>query len=300
MPRTALGRGLSALIRDAETTGEGLLDLAVDRIDPSPFQPRTTFPEAKLQELANSIRSSGVVQPILVRKVADRYQLVAGERRWRAASLAGLTTVPAVVRQLSEQSALQLALTENLMREDLNPLDMAHGIESLVQRFALRHEEVAQQLGLDRSTITNTLRLLKLPEPVQDLLRQGRLTPGHARALLSVPHESLQLRLAKRASEEALSVRQVEALASPEANRVEDTPAPKRADPNVKAAVVELEQSLGARVQIKGSPSKGRIIIRYESNQDLDRIYNHLTRKADKLNPVLRPGQTAWGRSEGW
>ena len=287
MPRTALGRGLSALIRDVETTREGLLEIPVDLIDPSPFQPRTIFPEAKLQELADSIRSSGVVQPILVRKVADRYQLVAGERRWRAASLAGLATVPTVVRQLSEQAALQLTLTENLIREDLNPLDIARGIESLVQRFALRHEEVAQQLGLNRSTITNTLRLLKLPEPVQNLLHQGRLTQGHARALLSLPNELMQIRLAKRASEEALSVRQVEALVSPDANRVVGKASVKKADPNVRAAVAELERSLGTKVQIKGSPSNGRIVIWYESNQDLDRIYSHLTKKPKNFHPTF-------------
>ena len=195
MPRTALGRGLGSLIQEVESAREGLQEIPVNAVDPNPLQPRTHFPESRLKELSDSIRSSGVVQPILVRKVGDRFQIVAGERRWRAAKLAGLERVPAVVRSLSDRDTLQLALTENMMREDLNPLDVARGMEAMIQRFAFRHEEIAQRLGVDRSTVTNTLRLLKLPEEVQDLLQEGEAHPrARSRPLIDVrPSPSSQI-----------------------------------------------------------------------------------------------------------
>ena len=278
MPRTALGRGLGSLIQEVETAREGLQEIPVESIDPSPLQPRTNFPESRLKELADSIRSSGVVQPILVRKVGDRYQIVAGERRWRAATQAGLEKVPAVVRTLSDRDSLQLALTENMLREDLNPLDVARGMEAMVQRFAYRHEEIAQRLGLDRSTVTNSLRLLKLPEDVQNLLQEGQLTSGHARALLSLTDRPMQVKLAKKIAREGLSVRQVENLVAPEGKRSKASLASKkgRVDPNVKAAVSEMERTLGAKVQFVGSNSKGKIVIWYHSAEDLDRLYNLL------------------------
>ena len=258
MPRTALGRGLGSLIQEVESAREGLQEIPVNAVDPNPLQPRTHFPESGLKELSDSIRSSGVVQPILVRKVGDRFQIVAGERRWRAAKLAGLERVPAVVRSLSDRDTLQLALTENMMREDLNPLDVARGMEAMIQRFAFRHEEIAQRLGVDRSTVTNTLRLLKLPGEVQDLLQEGKLTPGHARALLSMSDLHLQVKLGRRIANEGLSVRQVETLVTGQGKRSKVSPPSKRVDPNVKAAVSELERTLGTKVQFLGSNSKER------------------------------------------
>ena len=280
MPRTALGRGLGSLIQEVESAREGLQEIPVTAVDPNPLQPRTHFPESRLKELSDSIRSSGVVQPILVRKVGVRFQIVAGERRWRAAKLAGLERVPAVVRSLSDRDTLQLALTENMMREDLNPLDVARGMEAMIQRFAFRHEEIAQRLGVDRSTVTNTLRLLKLPEEVQDLLQEGKLTPGHARALLSMSDLRLQLKLGRRIANEGLSVRQVENLVTGQGKRSKVSSPSKRVDPNVKAAVSELERTLGTKVQFVGSNSKGKILLWYHSAEDLDRLYNLLARRS--------------------
>ena len=280
MPRTALGRGLGSLIQEVESAREGLQEIPVTAVDPNPLQPRTHFPESRLKELSDSIRSSGVVQPILVRKVGVRFQIVAGERRWRAAKLAGLERVPAVVRSLSDRDTLQLALTENIMREDLNPLDVARGMEAMIQRFAFRHEEIAQRLGVDRSTVTNTLRLLKLPEEVQDLLQEGKLTPGHARALLSMSDLRLQLKLGRRIANEGLSVRQVENLVTGQGKRSKISSPSKRVDPNVKAAVSELERTLGTKVQFVGSNSKGKILLWYHSAEDLDRLYNLLARRS--------------------
>ena len=280
MPRTALGRGLGSLIQEVESAREGLQEIPVNAVDPNPLQPRTHFPESRLKELSDSIRSSGVVQPILVRKVGDRFQIVAGERRWRAAKLAGLEGVPAVVRSLSDRDTLQLALTENMMREDLNPLDVARGMEAMIQRFAFRHEEIAQRLGVDRSTVTNTLRLLKLPGEVQDLLQEGKLTPGHARALLSMSDLRLQVKLGRRIANEGLSVRQVETLVTGQGKRSKVSPPSKSVDPNVKAAVSELERTLGTKVQFLGSNSKGKILLWYHSAEDLDRLYNLLARRS--------------------
>ena len=280
MPRTALGRGLGSLIQEVESAREGLQEIPVTSVDPNPLQPRTHFPESRLKELSDSVRSSGVVQPILVRKVGVRFQIVAGERRWRAAKLAGLERVPAVVRSLSDRDTLQLALTENMMREDLNPLDVARGMEAMIQRFAFRHEEIAQRLGVDRSTVTNTLRLLKLPEEVQDLLQEGKLTPGHARALLSMSDLRLQLKLGRRIANEGLSVRQVENLVTGQGKRSKVSSPSKRVDPNVKAAVSELERTLGTKVQFVGSNSKGKILLWYHSAEDLDRLYNLLARRS--------------------
>ena len=280
MPRTALGRGLGSLIQEVERAREGLQEIPVTALDPNPLQPRTQFPDPGLKELSDSLRSSGLVQPILVRKVAERFQIVAGERRWRAAKLAGLERIPAVVRSLSDRDTLQLALTENMMREDLNPLDVARGMEAMIQRFAFRHEEIAQRLGVDRSTVTNTLRLLKLPQEVQTLLQEGKLTPGHARALLSISDLGLQVKLGRRIAKEGLSVRQVETLVTAHGKRSKVSPPSKKVDPNVKAAVSELERTLGTKVQFVGSNSKGRILLWYHSPEDLDRLYNLLVSRS--------------------
>jgi len=284
MTRKALGRGLNALLQTVETTAAGLEQLRLDLIDPSPFQPRHAFPESSLAELADSIRASGVVQPILVRRNASaegRYQLVVGERRWRAARLAGLETVPAIIRELADEDALELALTENLLRKDLNPLEVAHAYQALLEKFRLSHEQVAERLGINRSSVTNTLRLLRLPPAVQEMISKDEITYGHARALLALDSEAAQLHLASRIANRGLSVRQIESIV---ARRGTKGPAKKNAhlpptDPNIRAAALELERTLGTRVKIRGDGRRGAIEISYFSAQDLTRIYDLIVRQ---------------------
>jgi len=282
MTRKALGRGLSALLHEVETSpAAGIQQIPIALIDPNPFQPRRVFPEFSLKELASSIQSTGIVQPVLVRhahQAADRYELVAGERRWRAAQLAGLTSIPAIVRDLGDRETLELALTENLLREDLNPLDVARAYEALQAQFQLSHEDIALRLGIDRSTVTNTLRLLKLPLPVQELIEKGSLTAGHARALLALESPELQLRMANLISEQGLSVRQAEKLTAPRGTKTtEPTPDPDQ-DANTRAAVLEMERALGTRVKITGTSDRGKIEISYFSAEDLNRIYDMIVR----------------------
>jgi ParB family transcriptional regulator, chromosome partitioning protein len=287
MTRKALGRGLSALIPDVESPlsaspTPSLQHIPVSLVDPNPFQPRRSIEQAKLKELADSITSTGVVQPILVRRKGERYELVAGERRWRAASMADLEVVPAIVRELPDQEALELALTENILREDLSPLEVAHAYHSLQEKFGYSHESIASRLGIDRSTVTNTLRLLKLPSEVQKMIDEKVLSSGHARALLACENPDEQVKLAHRIVQGGLSVRQVEKLASPgrRASHPKETQseAPKQ-DPNIKAAVLEMERTLGTRVRITGDENRGRIEILYFSSQDLDRLHGLLTKK---------------------
>ena len=279
MTRKALGRGLSALLNTVETATAGLEQVAVDRIDPNPFQPRREIPAQSLEELANSIRVTGVVQPVLLRPVSGRFQLVAGERRWRAAQLAGLERIPALVREVSDREALELALTENLLREDLNPLEVAHAYQALQEKHGLSHEQIAERLGVDRSTVTNTLRLLRLPATVQGMITKGEISSGHARALLALESESAQVRLANRIVKQGLSVRRVETLIAtrrPGAGASE--PTQTKVDPNLRAAVLELERTLGTRVRIAGNEKRGKIEIRYFSAEDLNRIYEWIVR----------------------
>ena len=278
MSRKVLGKGLSALIREPEESkpqvGPAEL-IPVDLIDPSPFQPRKSFDEAELQELADSLRSKGIIQPILLRPTGERYQLVAGERRWRAAKLAALEAVPAMVRSLDDRDALEFALTENLLRDDLGPLETARAYKSLQDQFGLNQEEIAARLGINRVTVTNTLRLLRLPASIQRMIEQNQLTAGHARALLAVESEPLQLQLAERVVRRGLSVRKLEKLASSGPSPQQPSEPPKRQpDANVRSAIVELERRLGTRVKISGDGHRGSIQISYFSAEDLDRIYN--------------------------
>jgi len=283
MTRKALGRGLSALIREPETVEVSAeappptSTIPTGSIDPNPLQPRASFPEAELQELADSIRANGVIQPVLVRKIGDRYQLVAGERRWRAAQVVRLEAIPAVVREIGDREALELALTENLLRDDLGPLEAARAYEVLHDRFGATIEEVAQRLGLNRATVSNTLRLLRLPKRIQDMIESKALTAGHARALLAARSEEEQLRLAARVIERGLSVRQIEQIVSdgdlPAADQAKQKPA-QEVDPNTKAAILALERRLGTRVKISGDGRRGRIEISYFSAEDLNRLYD--------------------------
>ena len=279
MTRKALGRGLSALLREVETASAGLEQVPVDLIDPNPFQPRSAFPEETLTGLAESIRSSGVLQPILVRRVDGKYQLIAGERRLRAARMAGLQAVPVVIRDLGDRETLELAVTENVMREDLNPIEVAHAYDSLQERFQLSHEEIAARIGINRSTVSNTLRLLGLPEQIQNMVANGDVSAGHARALLGLQSADRQNELAQLIAKRGLSVRQVESIvasaqSAPEAQRVA-----RKVDPNTRAAALEMERSLGTRVRIVGSENRGKIEISYFSGDDLQRLYELLTRR---------------------
>jgi ParB family chromosome partitioning protein len=251
--------------------------VSLEAIDVNPHQPRTEFAPEALEELSRSIRADGVIQPILVRPHGSRYLLVAGERRMRAAKAAGLAAIPAVVREIEDDKLLAIALVENIQREDLNPIEVAVALQRLAQASQLSHEELAQRTGKDRSTITNLLRLLRLPSDIQMLVADKQLSMGHARALLGLQDEDQQRRLAEMAVAKGLSVRQVEQLVKQIA---EPTPDPKAAaplDPNIAAAVEEMERALGTRVRLVArGGKKGRIEIEYNSPDELERIYELL------------------------
>jgi ParB family transcriptional regulator, chromosome partitioning protein len=293
-PRRALGKGLSALLpaRTApaaesepvvQPRSERLIEVPIDQIDPNPVQPREVFHADRLQELAQSIRANGILQPLLLRPAGDRFQLVAGERRWRAARLAGMERVPAIVQELEDDRLLEVSLIENLQREDLNPVEAARGFDHLQRDFKLSHEEIGKRTGKDRATITNFLRILRLPEDVQQLLSERRLSMGHAKAILGLPSDHLQSEVAAKASSQGMSVRQVERLVQrmTEPREVEP-PEQVSEDPNVKAALQELERVLGTRVRIvQKSEHRGHIEIEYYSIEDLHRIYSLIVSEAE-------------------
>lgn len=280
--RKALGRGLSSLIPQKAASVQhlpsqtGALSLSIDAIHPNPLQPRSVFDPQRLAELAQSIKENGVIQPIIVRRVDDTYQLVAGERRWRAAKIAQLTHVPVVVQDFADDRLMEVTLIENIQREDLNPIEVAHAFERLNKQFNLSHEQIAQRTGKDRSTITNLLRLLKLPEEVQKLLADQQLSMGHARTLLGLPAPELQIEVAHRIASEGMSVRQVERLVQKMTEPREPKPAVETTlDANTRAALQELEGALGTRVRIvPKSDTRGRIEIEYYSVEELTRIYD--------------------------
>ncbi|PYV16025.1 MAG: chromosome partitioning protein ParB [Acidobacteria bacterium] len=279
MQRKALGRGLSSLLREVDTTTSGLESVAVELIDPNPFQPRRDFAEDSLKELTDSIRSTGVVQPVLLRRSGERYQLIAGERRWRAARSAGLAEVPALIRDLGDRETLELALTENLLREDLNPMDVASGYEALRQKFGMTHEEIAARLGTSRASVTNSLRLLGLAEAVQKLVASRELSMGHARSLAALESHAAQAKLARVIVDQGLSVREVERRVSlRELPKQGKAPKPDTLDANMRAAVIEMERTLGTRVKIVGNPNRGQIVIRYFSAEDLNRLFAWIVR----------------------
>lgn len=286
--RKALGRGLNALLpsRPATATAaapapaldqsERIQNIAIGSIDANPDQPRTVFQPEPLEELARSIKEDGVIQPILLKQVGSRYLVIAGERRWRASKLAGLSTVPAVVREMTKEKVLEIALVENIQREDLNSIEVATALQRLAQEFELSHEELASKTGKDRSTVTNLLRLLRLPAVVQQLVAAKEISMGHARALLGLADGEQQQAMATKIVAKHLSVRQVEQLVKQAQEPVEPTVAPAP-DPNVAAAVARLEECLGAPVKLIGKGRRGRIEITYGSPEELDRLYTVLT-----------------------
>ena len=278
MTRKALGKGLSALLKDREAGSESeLRELDLDLLVPNPYQPRQIFSEAKLEELAQSIHLYGFVQPLVVRQRGDRYQIIAGERRWRAAQRLGLLRIPAVVKEVSDEKLMETSLIENIQRENLNPVEEASAYQRLAQEFHLTQEEVAQRTGKQRSTITNFLRLLKLPKEVQQLLLEEKLSMGHARALLGLEHVAEQKAFAEKTVRLGWSVRQVEKSIAARKPSKPGRKATARIDPNVRAAIEKMEQALATRVRIVSRGQQGRIEIEYYSAEELQRIYLHLT-----------------------
>ena len=282
--RPALGKGLSALIPDMpETMRASAVEADIDRLEPNAFQPRGHVDEARLQELAQSIRANGIIQPIVVRKLGDRFQIIAGERRWRAAKVAGLLRVPIVVRDVAagtEQSLLEMALIENIQREDLNPIEEALAYRRLADEFHLRQEDIATAVGKDRASVANILRLLKLPDEVRTEVASGRLSMGHARALLSLADEADQRRTARDVIARSLSVRETESLVKKlvEAGKPERGAAePKPVDVHTRAAEDRLKLLLGTRVRIVRQGTRGRIEIDFVSEEELIRIYDQLS-----------------------
>ena len=285
--KSVLGRNLSAMLsqnslqqaadrstRPSPAAGER--EVPLDRIRPGPYQPRTQFDQESLQELADSIEAQGVIQPIVVRQSADAYEIIAGERRWRAAQLAGLDTIPVIVRDVDDETAVALALIENIQRENLNPLEEANALKQLVEDFSLTHQEAASAVGRSRSMVSNLLRLLELPAAVRDLVAARKLEMGHARALLSLD-EPRQLAAAREVVRKGLSVRDTEALV----RRLLNPPARKKKtiDPDIKRLQDQLAERLCATVRIQhGSKGRGKLVISYNSADELEGIIGHLKR----------------------
>lgn len=286
MTRKALGRGLGALLsaEGTATASEDTNEVAIELIDPSPLQPRSVFDNEKLDELAKSIRTNGVVQPVLLRRKGNRFELIAGERRWRAAEVAGLINIPAVIRNVSDDKVLEIALIENIQREDLNPIEEARAYKKLIETLGLTQEMVGERIGRDRSYVTNYLRLLKLPEDLQELLQSGRISTGHARTLLGVDQPDLQRRIARRVIEQGLSVRATEQLVNVAVDKI-GAPATKSgarqrvADPNIKAAETKLRRYFGTKVRIVqlSNSQSGKIEFEFYNHVDLNRLYSLLT-----------------------
>jgi ParB family transcriptional regulator, chromosome partitioning protein len=298
MPRNALGRGLGALIREPEPQAApqpapaaigtvsspsreimsaGPQQIDIDLIEPSPFQPRTRFREEALEELARSIKASGIIQPLVIRPVGSRFQLIAGERRWRAAQRAGLTKVAAIVRQVSDELALEMTLVENIQREDLNAIEAARAFERLMDEAQLTQEAVAERTGKDRATIANAIRLLKLEPKIQDWIEEGKLSAGHGRALLAVPDSQLRMRYAQRAARGGLTVRQIERLAS-RRSRGTQAPAEIHLDANIRSALDELQRHLGTKVLLhqKTKIRPGQLVLEYYDDAQLMGLYDRL------------------------
>src|SRR5271169_5267064 len=307
MTRNALGRGLGALIREPEpqvpapptpaaqphstsssgaaaaapareTVHAGPYQIDIDLIEPSPYQPRTRFREEALDELARSIQSSGIIQPLVVRMLGKRFQLIAGERRWRAAQRAGLDKVSAIVRNVADALALEMTLVENIQREDLNAIEAARAFERLMDEFQLTQETVAERTGKDRTTVANSIRLLKLEPTIQDWIEEGKLSAGHGRALLAVPDSQLRMRYAQRAARGGLTVRQIERLASRRSRGGASASTEVHADANIRAALEDLQRQLGTKVLLRQKTKlrPGQLVLEYYDDAQLMGIYDRL------------------------
>jgi ParB family transcriptional regulator, chromosome partitioning protein len=306
MPRNALGRGLGALIREPEpqvqpappespshstsssgaaaapgreAASSGPLHIDIDLIEPSPYQPRTRFREEALDELARSIQASGIIQPLVLRPIGNRYQLIAGERRWRAAQRAGLQKVAAIVRHVPDELAVEMTLVENIQREDLNAIEAARAFERLMDEFQLTQESVAERTGKDRATVANSIRLLKLEPLIQDWIEEGKLSAGHGRALLAVADPQLRMRFAQRASRGGLTVRQIERMASRRSRGAGGGAlAESHADANTRAALDELQRHLGTKVLLRQKTKlrPGQLVLEYYDEAQLMGLYDRL------------------------
>jgi ParB family chromosome partitioning protein len=283
--RKALGKGLHSLLPTRNTAGptspppaDDVHRLPIEKLTPNPNQPRRDFDEASLLELTQSIEQEGIIQPIIVRRAAaNTYQIVAGERRWRAAKLAGLQQVPVIVRDADDQQALELAIVENIQREDLNPIELAIAFHRMATELGLSHDQIGQKTGKERTTITNSVRLLQLPDELQTMIAAKQLSAGHARALLKFEDAQMQREIAQLCIAQGWSVRQIEEFTRPKttAAKMKTKPSDAPLDPNVKFALSELERILGTKVRIVESRGgKGRIEIEYYSPDDLSRIYD--------------------------
>ena len=290
-PRKALGRGLESLLPStrpvepspaAHLQGQSVRDIPVTEIDPNPYQTRANFDDHALNELAASILVNGIVQPIVVRPVNGRYQLIAGERRWRASQKIGREFVPAVIRQVSNEQAMEMTIVENLQREGLNPIEEARAFDRLSREFNLTQEQMSQKTGKDRASISNLIRLLRLPESIQQTIERGELTAGHAKALLMLDSPEAILAAGQRIRAASLSVRQTEELVhrilAPHNEAAQQAKPKPAVDPNVRAAEQELQQALGVRVTIRDNQGKGKILIEYASLEDFDRVVETLSK----------------------
>lgn len=287
MSRRGLGRGLAALIpsasQESQTNGD-VYELAIDMISPNPDQPRTDLSEDSLLELSDSIKKVGLLQPILVRPMGEGYQIIAGERRWRACRHAGLERVPVRVRTSTEIESLEMALIENLQRKDLNPIEEARGYRRLLTEHRMTQAELADKVSKSRSTVTNALRLLDLPDEVQEIVYQGGMSAGHARAVLSVPDESARMKLARRIVDDGLSVREAENLARLfAAGHTERAPRPATPK-SFKVVARQLRRRLGTNVRVKLAKDRGKIEIDFQGEEDLDRIYRLLSQGGTASN----------------
>jgi ParB family chromosome partitioning protein len=283
MSKKALGRGLSALFNPTSPLENDLLELGIDQIEPNQSQPRRVFKDDKLEELAQSIRANGLIQPIIVRREGEGFQIIAGERRWRAAQRAGLTKVSCVIKEVKDENVLALSLIENIQREELNPIEEATAYKNLLEQLNVTQEEIAQQVGKDRSSITNFLRLLKLPVEIQTMVEEGSLSMGHARALLGLDAVEAQLALAQKIASEGLSVREAERLVKAVQEPKQEAKPKPTPDPqieaeraNIRAAESKLSKKLSTPVKIKFSQTGGAIEIKFTSMEDLTRVYDLL------------------------
>ena len=284
MSKKALGRGLSALFTQMQTIESDLIELDIDLLYPTDTQPRKVFKVEKLNELAESIKTNGIIQPIVVRRDGERFQIIAGERRWRAAQIAELRKVPCLVRDVTDENVLEISLIENIQREDLNPIEEANAYKRLLDALAISQEEIAKRVGKERSSITNALRLLKLPAEIQQLVEEEKLTMGHARALLSLDSADRQLLLANEIIEKTLSVRETERLvrepqASEQDGSTSQDKSSNRKDPNIVAAEQKLSKGLAAPARIKLLKEGGVIEIKFSSSEELSRLFDLLMQR---------------------
>jgi ParB family transcriptional regulator, chromosome partitioning protein len=283
--RRGLGKGLGALIPPARPLQSGVVEVGVDQISPNPHQPRQAINQDELRELAHSIAEHGLIQPLVVTQVGEAYQLIAGERRWRASRLAGLATVPVVVKETTPQQMLELAIVENIQRADLNPLEEAHAYAQLMEEFGLTQEVVAERVGKSRTAVANTVRLLNLPAQIKEDLATGQLTEGHARALLSLKKERDQLNAAATIVSKGLNVRQTEALVR-QMLAGEETPKPKRPSltPHDKAMLDRFQTKLGTKVELsRNEEDEGKLTIHFYSQEELQAIFEAILGKDEQL-----------------